>query len=166
VSLEALVSRLADAFLVIHIGFLSNRIPVLPPFAVHAGHLGGQASVVAVSEVFDLTQLSSILEDLPIVELHELKVADNLPDRLVYTRYDGEAPLLTPGGDSVAVGELVPAESTESEGLGCWSISEYEGRNGYWIDSPNLSKPVLTCYPASGSVQSSRKQSRAVKVLT
>ena len=73
-----------------------------------------------MSDVFDLDHLSAALDDMPLVELHELKHSFGVPPRLQTIVYDGHVPQQLDGRDLVP-GELIPAEMPEIEELGCWS---------------------------------------------
>jgi len=90
---------------------------------------------MAVSYVFDLNRISSLFDDFPIVELHELKVGYQTSPTLVNTTYDGEFQMYLPsehigGPDRVAlVGDLVPAEPPVDDFIGCWSFYVARGIN-------------------------------------
>lgn len=117
---------------VIHLGVLSNRIPILAPFRlVH----GETPESIAVSDVFDLHYLSAMLDDMPLVELHELKHTFGIRPRLQTIVYDGEVPQWTENGRALVKGDLLLEEPSLREKLGCWSTTESRGeRSGMSAD--------------------------------
>jgi len=80
---------------VVDVAFMSGRIPITPPFMPHQGHLHGTAPFIPVSDVFDLEFLSKMKDDIPILEMHQLKAQMN-----------------TTGS----------YEEPKEESLGCWSF--------------------------------------------
>ncbi|PPQ63687.1 hypothetical protein CVT24_004572 [Panaeolus cyanescens] len=78
----------------IYLGLITDRIPILPPFAPDH-HISYDAGAVPFGRVFNVTRLSQALHK-PIVEWHQVK---DLPDE-------------------TAVGDTNPGDR---EPLGCWS---------------------------------------------
>jgi hypothetical protein len=99
----------------IQIALLSGRTPVIAPF--FPLHFNGPAGAITVSDVFDLTRLS-MYWDKPMVEAHELKASNELPEHALRVKYDGEIPM-----DGVQVGDWIEAEEGEDEPLGVWSTA-------------------------------------------
>jgi hypothetical protein len=109
---------------VLYLAHLANRIAILPAFSAHTGHLGHNSLDVAVSEIFDLSRMSGILDDEPIVEMHELKVMDHEPSRLRNITYDGEFVQADAEGREYQIGDIIPPEEIELDEIGCWSFWE------------------------------------------
>ncbi|KAG8892427.1 hypothetical protein FRC01_014179, partial [Tulasnella sp. 417] len=85
----------------IHLAYVSQRIPVLPPLLPDEQHLGSGGSSLEASDIFDLPQLAKTLK-LPILEWNQLKRAR------YYKAY-------------------IPADKEsheDDEVLGCWSTYE------------------------------------------
>jgi len=105
-------------YAVIYLSVLSDRIPILPPFRlVHEE----SPESVPVSDIFDLHFLAATLDDLPIVELHELKKSYGTPPRIDYVVYDGEVPQVGSNGLPLVAGDVIRAQEPERDVLGCWS---------------------------------------------
>jgi hypothetical protein len=115
---------------VIHLAHLSDRIPILPALNADSGHLLSDAHDLAVSEVFDMSQLSLHLGDLPIVELHELKTSNYLPDRLKVVVYDEEVAQADVHGRRLSIGDMIAAAHPAEEEIGCWSWFQGHGEPG------------------------------------
>jgi hypothetical protein len=86
---------------------------------------------VAVSEIFDLTQLSSSLGDWPIVEMHEVKGTTTQPERLRSVVYDGEHDQYKKDGSLWKIGERMYAETMEEDVVGCWSMHASKGEEAH-----------------------------------
>ena len=110
--------------IVIYLGVLSERTPILPPFRLV--NLQSNDSV-PVSDIFNLRRLSGVLDEMPLVEMHELKHSIGLPPRLQSIVYDGEVPQSGKVGTRFVKGDLIPMEEPEDEVLGCWSMAESKG---------------------------------------
>ena len=112
---------------VLYLAVLSERVPIVPAFTANVFHTGsgagGVVHDVAVGEIFDLNYLSAVLNDLPIVEMHELKGTNLEPARLKEVVYDGEFPQMAKDEDrNLEIGEHIPPEAPEWEDIGCWSF--------------------------------------------
>lgn len=108
-------NQVIDIMNLAYIAFLSQRIPVLQQFIAHPVHLGGEASSLAVGDVFDLSRLS-VLWERPVVELHELKAYEGLNNHSRRVVYDGEHERA-----GVSVGTELVAEEPGPDEIGCYS---------------------------------------------
>ncbi|KAF8160716.1 hypothetical protein B0H34DRAFT_697820 [Crassisporium funariophilum] len=81
----------------IYLGTLSDRVPILPPFAPDH-HISSSAGVIPFADIFDLSHLRRVLQT-PILEWRDVKT---LPSHL----------------------SSDPYSATEIEDLGCWSTRE------------------------------------------
>jgi hypothetical protein len=128
-NLNPLNLDLTNASTVIYMAYLSWRIPIIAEFTAERSHLHYQTHDVALSEIFKLDYLSSIL-DLPIIEMHELKILEFTPQRLRHPIYDGEMPIsATRVGKEdkeqvveLKIGDALPVEEPVWEEIGCWSF--------------------------------------------
>jgi hypothetical protein len=116
---------------------LSDRIPILGNFISVPEHFGGKASLIAVSEIFDLIRLSAVL-NLPIVETHELKISKEMPERLRRIQYDGEVAQVDAAGRELGIGDWIEAVEPLSEVLGCWSYGMAKGEPALWTNKVGL----------------------------
>lgn len=82
---------------------------------------------VAVSEIFDLSQLSSSLNDMPVVELHEVKGTTTRPERLMKVMYDGETEQYKKDASTWKAGEWIHAQDLGDDEVGCWSMYGAKG---------------------------------------
>jgi hypothetical protein len=128
---------------VIHVAHLSDRIPILPALNADSGHLLSDAHDLALSEVFDMSQLSLLLGDMPIVELHELKSSKYEPDRLRVAVYDGEVEQTDGHGRRLRMGDIIAAAEPAEEEIGCWSWFQGHGEPGgvwgsWWHRKPGM----------------------------
>jgi hypothetical protein len=110
--------------LVVYLAHLTNRIPILPSFRWNHNSEGQD---VAVSEIFDLHQLSSSLNDMSVVEMHEVKGTTTEPERLKRVRYDGEHEQYKRDSSAWTVGGMIPAEEMGDDEVGCWSMYGSKG---------------------------------------
>ena len=115
---------------------MSRRIPIIPAFEAVGVLLGGDTYDLAVSDVFDLGHISSKLNDMPIVEAHELKAFWSMEDRLKSVRYDGENVQYNPDGIPLLRGEMIAADEAVVDRIGCWSLYEAKGERPQL--TPNL----------------------------
>ncbi|KAF8647058.1 hypothetical protein AX16_006893 [Volvariella volvacea WC 439] len=97
----------------IYLGVLSERVPIIPPFAP-ADHISANGGVVPFSEVFDLARLSHNIR-APLLEWSDIKT---LPSR---------------NADASSAPQNVPVEH-----VGCWSTRQQNDYEPY--GSPNLLK--------------------------
>ena len=121
---------------VLYTAVLSRRIPILPAFSGQLGHLGHESPDVAVGDIFDLNRLSAVLDDSPIVQFHELKLADRTPDRLKTVVFDGEHPQVSADGKALSVGERIAALPPMRDVIGVWSVSQATGAR--FVSAPSL----------------------------
>ncbi|KAG8889452.1 hypothetical protein FRB99_003983, partial [Tulasnella sp. 403] len=84
----------------IHLGMLSRRIPITPPFMPSSSHLKGQGVVMGFDDIFDLPRLRETLQ-WPILQWSDVKK----------TRYNL----------SVDFGPA-SADGPQREAVGCWSL--------------------------------------------
>lgn len=61
----------------IYLGLLTQRVPILPPFA--PSHIGHNQRLVPFGEVFDVPRLSKAIH-VPLVEWHEVKDVESTHD--------------------------------------------------------------------------------------
>lgn len=88
-------------------------------FEPHHEHLGGKATTVAIGEIFDLAYLSSVLNNMPIVEAHELKIALRQSPRL--QRVKKARPPSANGRRENLPDEWIPAvQELEDDYMSCW----------------------------------------------
>ncbi|GFZ47020.1 hypothetical protein JCM24511_04246 [Saitozyma sp. JCM 24511] len=109
----------------------SNRIPILLHFVGYAMQIGGPAHKLPVSDVFDLSRVSMVLDGMPIVEIHELRQHDLEQDHLKVVSFDGEFEQMDKLGRPLVPGDLIVAEPPETEALACWSWSLNHGRTAF-----------------------------------
>ena len=107
---------------VIYLAYHSDRIPILAPFWPHYSHYVEEGVDMAVGDVFDLPRLRAALEDLPLVELYELKSSVGVPEQWQRILYDGETPQLRADGTSYSKGDWIEPLQGMEEQLGCWSF--------------------------------------------
>ena len=105
----------------LYLGYLTKRIPILPPFFPHGHHYD-----------YDNGQ------DIPVGDiLHELKATQAVPERWRRIRYDGESPQTKPNGRPYQIGDCIlpegvtkdsglstPRGEGDWEDLSCWSVWE------------------------------------------
>lgn len=109
---------------VIYLAHLTDRVPIIPSFRWNMHPASPDA---AVSEIFDLSQLSSSLNDMAIIEMHEVKGTTTEPERLKTVVYDGEKEQYKKDGSLRSVGDLIYAEMMEDDEVGCWSMHASKG---------------------------------------
>lgn len=121
----------AEPFEAIYLARESNRIPILPHFVGYAQQIGGPAHKLPVSDVFDLSRVSMVLDGMSIVEIHELRQHDLEHDHLKMVSFDGEFEQMDKLGRPLVPGDLIVAEPAETEALACWSWSLNHGRTAF-----------------------------------
>lgn len=96
------------------------------------------AQVLPMGDVFDLNYFRSIVQ-VPLVELHELRLDRKSAPRNHIAVYDGEVPISIDADGTehhAEIGQEIMAEDPETEELACWNFrmpltgakgSAYEG---------------------------------------
>ena len=77
-----------------------------------------------MGDVFDLNYFRSIVQ-VPLVELHELRLDRKSAPRSRIAIYDGEVPVSIDADGTkhhAEIGEEIMAEEAETEELGCWNF--------------------------------------------
>ncbi|RSH89149.1 hypothetical protein EHS25_002815 [Saitozyma podzolica] len=105
--------------------------PNPPAFVGYAQQIGGPAHKLPVSDVFDLSRVSMVLDGMPIVEIHELRQHALEQDHLKVVSFDGEFEQMDKLGRPLAPGDLIVAEPAGTETLACWSWSLNHGSTAF-----------------------------------
>jgi hypothetical protein len=101
---------------VIYFSLKTHRIPILPEFTPHGGHLNDHhAALLRFGQAFDLPRLATLL-GTPIVEMTELKSSGRERADVDRWVYDDEFPQY-----ENMIGEFTQDELPEKEEFGCWS---------------------------------------------
>lgn len=128
---------------VIWVGLNSNRIPVLHPFWPHFIHYNDVGSDIAVSDIFDLQSLRAALDDMPMVDLFELKATKGIEPRWRRILYDGENRQMRADGTEYIKGDWIEPFVGQDEELSCWSFWQNLGaETEYSADRFNASECV------------------------
>ena len=123
----------AYALTVLYFSMQTKRIPIMPDFTPHTGHLNTQqAPLLRFGQVFDVPRLSALLES-PIVEITELKSNGGAKEDVDRWTYDDEFPEYKD-----QIGEYTVDEAPEQEDFGCWS----------WAKTTRIQEPRAADYYA------------------
>lgn len=140
----------------IYLAYNSGRIPILPPFWPHYAHYYEDGLDASFGDVFDLPRLRAALDDLPLVELFELKASTGVPERWRRIRHDGESRQIRADGTEYAMGDWIEPFTGNEETLGCWSW--WQNMGAETETELNSMRMNISGFPTVGSVADDRSR--------